>query len=99
MFVCVHVQNCVWVCERESFLSLVILEQTMAVRKQSVMLSSFSSVDLTLKFLKQLTCVCETEALIGSRGVAVELQPQAIGRTIDDMTHHAIPCKVAKETG
>lgn len=52
-----------------------------------------------LKLLKQLTCVREAEALTGSRGVAVELQPQAIGRTIDDVTHHAFTCKVAKETG
>lgn len=51
------------------------------------------------RFLKQLTCVCEAEALISSRSVAVELQPQAIGCTIDDMTHDAITCKVAKETG
>lgn len=51
------------------------------------------------RFFKQLTCVCEAEALISSRSIAVELQPQAIGCTIDDMTHDAITCKVAKETG
>ncbi len=58
-----------------------------------------TSTTTNLKFLKQLTCVCEAKALMGSRGVAVELQPQAVGCTIDDMTHHAITCKVAKETG
>lgn len=49
--------------------------------------------------LKQLTCVCEAEALMGSGGIAVELQPQAIGCTVDYMTQHAVACKVAKETG
>lgn len=53
----------------------------------------------TLNLLDQLTCVCEAKALIGSRGVAVEVKPQAIGRTVDDGTHHALMCKVAKETG
>lgn len=37
--------------------------------------------------------------MIGSRGVAVELKPEAIGRTIDDRTHHVIIGKVAKKTG
>lgn len=57
------------------------------------------AVQFLINFHKQLTCVCEAEALIGSRGIAVELQPQTIGRTIDDRTHHAIVCEVAKETG
>ena len=46
-----------------------------------------------------LTCVWEAKALTGSRGVAVELQPQVIGRTVDDMTCHALTGEVAKETG
>lgn len=46
---------------------------------------------------KQLTCVCKVEALIGSRSIAIELQPQVIGCTIDDVTHHAITSKVSEE--
>lgn len=36
---------------------------------------------------------------MGSGGIAVELQPQAIGCTVDHVTQHAVACKVAKETG
>lgn len=48
--------------------------------------------------MSQLTCVCEVKPLTGPGGVAVELQPQVIGRTIDDMTRDAFMCEVAKET-
>lgn len=49
--------------------------------------------------MTQLTRVGEVEALIGSRGIAVEIQPQAIGRAVNDMTQHGVMCEVAKETG
>lgn len=49
--------------------------------------------------MTQLTRVGEAEALIGSRGIAVELQPQTIGRAVNDVTQHGVMCEVAKETG
>lgn len=49
--------------------------------------------------MTQLTRVGEVETLIGSRGIAVEIQPQAIGRAVNDMTQHGVMCEVAKETG
>lgn len=54
---------------------------------------------LSTLFVKQLTGVCETEALIGSGGVAVELQPQAIWCAVNDLAQHVVTCVVAKETG
>lgn len=48
---------------------------------------------------KALTCVREAEALVAPGGVAVELQPQAIGRAVDDLTRHAVVCEVAEQPG
>lgn len=54
---------------------------------------------LSTLFVKQLTGVCEMEALICSGGVAVELQPQAIWCAVNDLAQHVVTCVVAKETG
>lgn len=55
--------------------------------------------DPKLPVRRQLTCVCEAEALVGPGGVAVELYPQAIGRAVDDVAHHAVACVVPQKTG
>lgn len=46
----------------------------------------------------ELTCIREAKTLIGSRCIAVELQPQVIGCAVEAMTQHPIKCEVAKET-
>lgn len=60
--------------KKEDFF-LVPVEKTLEIQKKSMGFASFTK---QFFFLKQLTGIDEAEALIGSRGVAVKLQPQAI---------------------
>lgn len=48
---------------------------------------------------RQLTCVREAEALVGSGGVAVELQPQTIRRAVNDVAQHDVARKVPQKAG
>lgn len=104
VFCCVHEQKkrvCLWENEREDcfFFGLHVHMCGCMSKyngKTNCIAVEFLISWLEFIFLEPLTCVCEAVALIGPRGVAVELQPQAIGRAIDDKTHYAIMCKVSK---
>lgn len=47
--------------------------------------------------VKLLTSVYQFEAFAGSRPITIELNPQMVGGTVDDVGHFAL-CKIAQQS-
>lgn len=61
--------------------------------------SKLGPSDLKTAVQRPLTCVGEAEALVGSGGVAVELQPQPIRCAVDDVAQHDVAREVPQKAG